>query len=207
MKLATCLTAVALLGACTKSADAPPPPASPPPVASPPPAAPPPPAPAAEPFTGELRLAPGTDAKLLKPTDILFVMVRQCGIDCTQPGPMVAAQRHPDVKLPMKYTVGPESVMVPGTPFTGPFLVQARIDRDGDAMTKGADDLYAQVTTGVRPGQADVNLGLAPLPPGASPPTSATNPHGGLPGVGNPHGGGGGNPHGMPMKPAASPGK
>lgn len=122
------------------------------------------------PFSGEVRLADGVGADLIKPTDVLFLMARECMGDCTKPGRLVAVQRLEKLKLPVPYTMGPEHVMMAGTPFTGPFLVQARVDRDGDAMTKGPDDLYAEVTTGVTPGQAGVVLAVGKL---ATPPAPA----------------------------------
>lgn len=125
---------------------------------------------AGPPFTGEVRLADGVSADLIKPTDVLFLMARECMGDCTKPGRLVAVQRLEKLKLPVAYSMGPEHVMMAGTPFSGPLLVQARVDRDGDAMTKGPDDLYAEVTTGVMPGQANVVLAVGKL---ATPPAPA----------------------------------
>jgi hypothetical protein len=104
---------------------------------------------------------------------VLFLMARECMGDCTKPGRLVAVQRIEKLKLPVTYSMGPEHVMMAGTPFSGPFLVQARIDRDGDAMTKGPDDLYAEVTTGVTPGQANVVLAVGKL---ATPPAPRARP-------------------------------
>ncbi len=218
------------VGACNKAPDAPPPPATPPAApaapadphgamggaqaANPHAAADPhgamgggamaggAPAPSGDPFSGEVKLGDGVSADLIKPTDVIYLMARTCGADCSKPGMLVAVQRHDNVKLPMTFKLGPESVMMPGTPFVGPFLVQARVDRDGDAMTKDANDLYAEVTTGVKPGQSGVVLAVAPPAPGSIPAAAPAggNPHGAP--AGNPHGGAA-NPHGA--APAANP--
>ena len=91
------------------------------------------------------------------------------------PGRLIAVQRHVGVKLPMRYEISAKNLMMPGTPFSGPFIVQARIDRDGDPMTKGNDDLYAQAAGPVKGGESDVALVLGPRKAGgaASQPAAA----------------------------------
>jgi hypothetical protein len=78
---------------------------------------------------------------------------------------LVAVQRYENVKLPLDFKLGPENVMVQGTPFTGPFVIQARLDRDGDAMSKGPDDLYAQPTQPIAGGTSALALELSSTPP------------------------------------------
>src|SRR5262245_12725955 len=110
------------------------------------------------PFSGEVKLGDGINADAVKPSDVLFVIARQSVGG--QPGPIVATTRHTPVKLPMKFTIGPNDRMVQGMPFTGPFIVTARLDRDGDPMTKDENDLYASAGE-VKGGQSDVALTLA----------------------------------------------
>jgi hypothetical protein len=67
--------------------------------------------------------------------------------------------------------------MVPGIPFQGPFIVMARLDRDGDPMTRKPEDLYAVIKSEVANGDEGVHLtpekatvqDTAP-PEGAAPP-------------------------------------
>ena len=67
-------------------------------------------------------------------------------------------------------------VMMPDIPFAGPFRVYARLDRDGDPMTKTADDLYAAFTSDVRNGQEGVHLVLKKgAPPPAARPRAPTS--------------------------------
>ncbi len=127
-----------------------------------------------EPFAGELKLAEGIAADSVKPTDVLFIIARQSMGG--QPGQIVATTRHVDVKLPMKFTLGPDNRMMQGMPFAGPFVVTARIDRDGDPMTRGADDLYATAPGETKPGQKDVALVLGKQP-ASQQPARPTSPH------------------------------
>jgi len=170
------------MSACSQKELPPPPPPPPPtaPASSPVGAAP----AAADgaPFTGEVRLGEGIGPDQLRPTDVLYVMARACAGDCAHPGSLIAVHRVPAATFPIKYAIGPAQLMMQGAPFTGPFVVQARLDRDGDPMTKGPEDLYAEVLTGVLPGQdkVDLPLGRTPstLPAGAP---AAPMGHGGMP--------------------------
>lgn len=143
------------------------------------------------PFTGELKLGEGIPADTVKPTDVLFVIARQS--IGGQPGQIIATTRHADVKLPMKFSIGPDNRMVQGIPFTGPFIVTARIDRDGDPMTRGADDLYATAAGETKAGQADVALVLGKAPANLQQPQQM--PQGHPTGTGLPQGHPTVNPH------------
>jgi hypothetical protein len=115
-------------------------------------------APDAPPFSGEIKLGTGLPADSVKPTDVLFVIARQS--IGGQPGQIIATQRHAPVVLPVKFTISRRDTMVEGIPFTGPWIVTARLDRDGDAMTKDENDLYAVSAGEVKGGQSNVTLML-----------------------------------------------
>ncbi len=115
------------------------------------------------PITGLVKLAEGLPADAIKPTDILFVMARKA-ISGGQPGPLVAVQRHANLKLPMRYEIGPKDLMMPGVPFAGPFVITARVDRDGNPMTKGDDDLYAGQANPVAGGSEGIHMVLSAKP-------------------------------------------
>jgi hypothetical protein len=117
----------------------------------------------AHPFSGLIKLADGTSPDAVKDGDVLFIMARERLPD-GQPGRLVAVQRHGKVQYPFRYEISQKDLMMPGMPFAGPFLVQARLDRDGDPMTKGADDLYAEAQGAVQVGQEGVHLVLGPQP-------------------------------------------
>lgn len=142
---------------------------------------------AAPPVVGTVQLAEalvGSD-----PRGTLFITLRPAG---TPPvGPPLAVQRLEGPKLPATFRVGPENVMLQGMPFTGPFDVYARLDGDGNAMTKDPTDLEAPPLRGVAPG-AEVTLVLggkaepdAPAPTPPAPPAPAPAPSPGAPTTGS----------------------
>lgn len=114
-------------------------------------------------FSGLLKLSDGLKPDAVKDSDVLFIMARTRMPD-GKPGQLVAVQRHGKVAYPFRYEITSKDLMMPGTPFSGPFLVQARLDRDGDPMTRGADDLYAEFDGPVNGGQEGVHLTLGPAP-------------------------------------------
>ncbi len=116
------------------------------------------------PFSGLIKLDEKVDAKSVGEKDVMFIMARRA--DNNQ---LIAVQRVSNIKFPQRYEMGPKNVMMPGIPFTGPFKVSARIDRDGDPMTKGVDDLYAGFQGTADAGQNGVHLVLKKLPPGVKP--------------------------------------
>lgn len=116
-----------------------------------------------KPFTGLVKLAEGTKPDAVKDTDVLFIMARERLPD-GKPGRLIAVQRHGKVDYPFRYELGMKDLMMPGMAFSGPFLVQARLDRDGDPMTRGAEDLYAEFDAPVHGGQEGVHLPLGPAP-------------------------------------------
>ncbi len=101
---------------------------------------------------GTLRLADGQAAPA---GGVLFVIAR------AQPaGPPLAVVRLPVGPFPMAFEIGPGDVMIPGMPFAGEIRLTARIDADGDPLTRSPGDLNAGLDAPVRPGAADVGLTL-----------------------------------------------
>lgn len=141
----------------------------------------PPPVPAGEPLSGTVTLADGLAKDAVKPSDTLYIMARtsQGG---GRAGRLVAVKRIDGLEaksFPTRFEIGPKDTMMVGVPFTGPFIVYARLDRDGDPMTKTEEDLYATVAEPAKAGATDLVLKLGPgmpktvaAPPGAAP-TSA----------------------------------
>ena len=113
------------------------------------------------PVSGLVKLAEGVPADAVKPTDVLFIMARKI-IPGAQPGQLVAVQRQANIVLPMRYQLSAKDLMMPGMPFAGPFDIQARLDRDGDPMTKGDTDLYFTAPGPVAGGSEGVHLMLGP---------------------------------------------
>lgn len=82
----------------------------------------------------------------------LFLFARNLDVNR---GPPLAVQRIPEIKMPFKFSLGPQDIMIPGTPFDGPMVLTGRMDADGDARV-GAGDIEGFVK--VKPGDKNVEL-------------------------------------------------
>jgi hypothetical protein len=103
---------------------------------------------------GRIELA----AELMPPdAGVLFVIARPQG---TQGGPPLAVLRIPDPEFPLEFSIGPENVMIPSLRFEGAISLSARLDADGNAMTRGNDDISSQVEAPLAPGATGVTLVL-----------------------------------------------
>ena len=89
----------------------------------------------------------------LKPGGVLFVMAKEAG----KPMP-VAVLRVPDPKLPYVFSLSAKNAMVAGTPFTGPFLISARLSPSGDAMDRSGAE--GAITVPVAVGKSDLKIEL-----------------------------------------------
>ncbi len=70
---------------------------------------------------------------------VLFIIVRPAG-----GGPPIAAKRIARPVFPLAYSLGPEDAMSPDALLSGKVMLSARLDRDGDPMTRGAGDLSGE---------------------------------------------------------------
>jgi hypothetical protein len=114
-------------------------------------------APIAEPITGRIGISPELAAA--RPADgILFVIARPAG---ARGGPPLAVVRIADPSFPLDFTIGPEHVMIPSMQFAGSISLSARLDADGNAMTRAAEDLSSPVAEGLAPGSTGVELVLS----------------------------------------------
>lgn len=109
-----------------------------------------PPAAAGPNVSGTVKIAPDV-APVANGT--LFVMVRLAGTP--DRGPPLAVSKMDAPIFPVKFEVGARDIMLKGMPFTGPFDIYARLDRDGDPMTRDPEDVVlAAPIPGVMPGQS-----------------------------------------------------
>ena len=81
---------------------------------------------------------------------VLFVIARSGG-----GGPPLAVKRLPIGPFPLEFEIGPADVMMAGRPFSGPITLTARIDRDGNPLTRDAGDAAAVLPAPVEPGASD----------------------------------------------------
>ena len=105
-------------------------------------------------FTGEVRLAPG-----LTGTGTLFIYVRAEGV---MSGPPLRVKKLP-AKFPATFTISAGDSPMGGTLPTGKVQLSARLDADGNVMTKDPADPVA-ISAPVASGATGIVLELAPAP-------------------------------------------
>lgn len=88
---------------------------------------------------------------------VLFVFVRPADRDS---GPPLAVQRLSPSAFPLAFSIGPADAMMGPAPFPQRVVVEARLDADGDPLSRDAGDLSAR-SGPVSPGSEGVTLTLA----------------------------------------------
>lgn len=130
-----------------------------------------------EPISGTLSVDPALKDQI-GDTDVLFIMART--LENGQPGRFPVAVKRVQItkdQLPLQFELSAANTMMPGTPFKGPFSVSARLDKDGDPITKQNDDLYAFSEDAAENGTSDIKLVLKKMPNApASQPSSGSAP-------------------------------
>jgi len=103
---------------------------------------------------GEVHLAEG-----VRPASgsVLFVIARKRGV---QGGPPLAVARIDNPRFPQPFELGPDQVMIPSLRFEGPVSITARLDADGNAMTREASDPVTASSQPADPGQTGLLLRL-----------------------------------------------
>lgn len=86
---------------------------------------------------------------------VLFIIARHQGM---QGGPPLAVLRLANPEFPLEFSIGPENVMIPSMRFEGAISLSARLDADGNAMTRGSEDISSQVEEPLAPGATGVEL-------------------------------------------------
>ena len=110
----------------------------------------------ADSISGSITLAPELGAAVPAQA-VLFVVARAAGV---QAGPPMAVLRIPNPSFPMAFEIGPENVMIPSMRFQGPIDLTARVDGDGNAMTRLPGDLSGGADQTHAPGSSAVRLVL-----------------------------------------------
>jgi tetratricopeptide (TPR) repeat protein len=108
---------------------------------------------AAAALAGVIELPPAL-ASRVGPSAVVFVTVRESG---TTGGPPVAVKRLP-AAFPLRFAIGPGDSMM-GQPLPAHARLEARVDSDGDPLTRDAKDPKAQLD-GVTAGSSRLRLVL-----------------------------------------------
>ena len=101
---------------------------------------------------GTLELAPDLVGRV-PPGAVLSWVARTA-----QGGPPLAVVRVASPRVPMPFSIGPDDRMNQSMPFAGEMLITARVDTDGNAMTRSPGDLQGASATPNAPGDRGVTL-------------------------------------------------
>ena len=86
---------------------------------------------------------------------VLFLIARRGGA-----GPPLAVQRIPQPRFPLEFSIGPQDRMIQAIPFAGELELSARLDADGNAMSRQAGDLEGRASHPVEPGASGVAIAI-----------------------------------------------
>jgi len=116
----------------------------------------PPPAPAsasnAPPLSGTIRLADELEGQV--PAGAILFLIARTGPS----GPPTAVKRIPNPRFPLDFEIGPGDRMIQALPFEGPFQLTARVDADGNAMTRNPGDLQGAAQGSHPPGATALEI-------------------------------------------------
>ena len=106
------------------------------------------------PLQGAVSVAPDLAARV--PAGAVLFVIARTG----EAGPPLAVKRIGSPRFPVEFEIGPDDRMIQALPFTGPFRLSARLDSDGNAMTRTAGDLQTAASQTVGPGARGIALVL-----------------------------------------------
>ena len=109
----------------------------------------------AAPVSGTVSLSPEL-ARKAPAGAILFIIAR----GGQQAGPPLAVKRIESPKFPVEFSLGPDDRMIKQMPFVGPIQLSARLDADGNAMTRAPGDLQGQAPEAHQPGDTGIEISI-----------------------------------------------
>jgi cytochrome c-type biogenesis protein CcmH len=108
----------------------------------------------AEPIRGEVRVAEALRERL-RPDAVLFIIARVGAA-----GPPLAVKRIRSPRFPLQFSIGPDDRMIATLPFQGALQLTARLDGDGDAISRDPGDLQGRADGTYPPGASNVTIVL-----------------------------------------------
>jgi len=104
------------------------------------------------PIRGTVALAPQLEGHV--PAGAILFLIARRG----DSGPPLAVRRVVDPKLPLEFSIGPDDRMLQQLPFAGPITLSARLDADGNAITRLPGDLQGVAAGTYEPGASGVSI-------------------------------------------------
>jgi cytochrome c-type biogenesis protein CcmH len=124
----------------------------------------------------------------VSPSDVVFLVARRIADNPQARGTLVAVKRLSATSFPIAFTLSARDMMVPTGGFDGDVSLAARVDKDGDPMTRRKGDIFGglpKVTVGARGVKVSldqVQKEDESLAGGGPPPMGGQmNPHAGMP--------------------------
>jgi hypothetical protein len=103
--------------------------------------------------SGVIAVDPKVKAKVAA-GDTIYLVARSAD----QPGPPLAVKKMTAGQFPMAFTLDGRDAMMAGTKLSGKVTITARVDKDGDAMTKNPGDVTGTKTVQVPAEKIVLNL-------------------------------------------------
>jgi hypothetical protein len=86
----------------------------------------------------------------IKKGEVIYLVARGAG-QAGAPGPVLAVRRLEVAEFPMPFQLDSRDAMMVGTKLAGPLVLTARVDKDGDAMTKNPGDVTGTLSVKALP--------------------------------------------------------
>jgi hypothetical protein len=96
------------------------------------------------------------------PNDAVYLVARRISDNPKARGSLVAVKRFTAASFPIEFTLGPGDMMFKNGAFEGNLSLAARVDKDGDPMTRRKGDVFGTVDV-VKVGSAGVEVKLDQL--------------------------------------------
>jgi hypothetical protein len=115
----------------------------------------------AQTITGVITLASARKADVA-PTDVVYLVARRVADSPGVRGSLVAVKRFTASSFPIEFSLGQADMMFKNGAFEGELTLAARVDKDGDPITRKKGDVFGTVDH-VKVGAAGVEVKLTEL--------------------------------------------
>jgi len=112
-------------------------------------------------ISGHILLAPARKGDV-SPNDVVYLVARRIADNPSARGALVAVKRYTAASFPIDFTLGAGDMMFQNGAFDGEMSLAARVDKDGDPITRRKGDVFGTVDR-VRVGATGVDVKLDQL--------------------------------------------
>ncbi|MEO7670302.1 MAG: hypothetical protein ABIW57_13245, partial [Polyangia bacterium] len=109
-------------------------------------------------ITGKISLAAERKADVT-PNDVVYLVARRLADNPSARGSLVAVKRFSASSFPIDFTLGAADMMFKNGAFEGELTLAARVDKDGDPITRRKGDVFGTLER-VKVGTAGVEVKL-----------------------------------------------